>query len=275
MKNIPNLQQILTDILLKLISQLVDFIPKLVTTIVIILIGYWIARLVAFIINKVLAKIGIDKISEKFQEISIVKESKLDIKFSVIISKTLYYFILLVFTTTATEVLGVSALTDIVHSIVNFIPVLISAAVMLIVGLVVAESIKNGVVSLCKSFNIPSGRLIGSVVFFFFLTVLVVGVLGQIGINTDLLESSFNIIIAGIILAFSVGYGFASRDILASMLSSFYSKGRYKEGQTIRVDEVEGEIIGIDSLSMTLKTKDGRVMLPLKILQSKKVEILN
>jgi flagellar biosynthesis protein FliQ len=274
MENIPNLQEILTNIIVKLINQLVDFVPKLVTTIVIIFIGYWIAKLIAFIVNKILEKVGIDKISEKLQEISIVKESKLEIKFSVVISKALYYFILLVFITTGAEILGVSALTDIIHSIVNFIPRLISGAIMLIVGLVVAESIKNGVVTLCKSFNVPSGRLIGSAVFFFFLTVLILGVLAQIGINTDLLESSFNIIIGGLVLAFSIGYGMASRDILANILASFYSKGKYTEGQNIRVDAVEGTIIAIDNTTLTVQTKESTVVLPLQFLQSKKVEIL-
>ncbi len=274
MENLPNLQEILTNIAVKLIAQLTDFIPKFITAIIIILIGYWIAKLVAYIINRVLEKIGIDKISEKLNDISIIKQSKLEIKFSIIISKTLYYFILLVFITTGTEVLGVSALTDIIHSIVNFIPRLISGAIMLIVGLVVAEAIKNGVVTLCKSFNVPSGRLIGSAVFFFFLTVLILGVLAQIGINTDLLESSFNIIIGGLVLAFSIGYGMASRDILANILASFYSKGKYTEGQKIRVDAVEGTIIAIDNTTLTVQTKESTVVLPLQFLQSKKVEIL-
>ncbi len=274
MENLPNLQDILTNIILKLINQIVDFVPKLVTTIVVIVIGYWIAKIIALVVNKILEKIGIDKISEKLQEISIVKDSKLEIKFSVVVSKTLYFFILLVFVTTASEVLGVSALTDIIHSIVNFIPRLISGAVMLIVGLVVSEAIKNGVVSLCKSFNVASGRLIGSVVFFFFLTILILGVLAQIGINTALLESSFNIIIGGLVLAFSIGYGMASRDVLSNILASFYSKGRYVEGQKIRIDAVEGTIIAIDNTSLTIQTKETKVVLPLQFLQSKKVEIL-
>ena len=46
----------------------------------------------------------------------------------------------------------------------------------------------------------------------------------QAGIETSLLESSFNLIIGGLVLAFAIGYGFASRDVLTNILSNFYSK---------------------------------------------------
>jgi small-conductance mechanosensitive channel len=87
------------------------------------------------------------------------------------------------------------------------------------------------------------------------------------------LESSFNLLIGGIILAFAVGYGFASKDILANILSSFYNKNRYEEGQIIQIDEVKGQIVSLDSTSITLQTGDTKTVFPLQTLQSKKVEI--
>lgn len=271
----PNLIEILKNISNNLISQFIDFVPKLISAIVILAIGYAVAKIVASVVEKVLSKIGFDKIGDKLNEISIVKQLKTEIKLSSIVAKVLYYFIMLVFITAATETLQVSAITSMVMMLVNFIPKLIAAAIMLQVGILIADAIKNAVVSLCKSFNVPSAKLIGNVAFFFFFIITVVSSLGQAGINTTLLESTFNLLIGGICLAFAVGYGFASRDILASILSSFYSKDRFKEGQTIRVDDVEGQIIGIDSISMTLKTKDTTIILPLKILQAKKVEVLS
>lgn len=274
MNELPNISQVLIETFRTLITQFVNFVPKLIGAVVIFLIGYFIAKIAAIVVKNVLGKVGLDKVGDKLNEIGIVKQLKTEIKLSNIVSKVLYYFILLIFLTAATETLGVAAITSMVTMLVAFIPKLIAAAIMLQIGLFLADALKKGTISICKSFNVPSGKLIGNIVFFFFFTITIISVLGQAGINTTLLESSFNLLIGGIILAFGVGYGFASRDILANIIASFYGKTRYKEGDVIEVRGVKGEIIDLDSTSVTLKTSTNTtVVIPFQILQSDKVEV--
>jgi len=130
-------------------------------------------------------------------------------------------------------------------------------------------------VTLCKSFNVPSAKLIGNVVFGFFLVITFISSLAQIGINTELLQASFEIVFGGIVVAFAIGYGIASRDVLANLIASFYSRNRYKIGQRVRVEGVTGQIIEIDNLSVVIKTEDSQVVLPLKYFQSHRVELLS
>ena len=94
---VPNIVDILINILQSLIAQLVAFIPNLITALVILLIGVLLARLVATVVQKVLLASGIDKLGEKLNEIDIVRSMNTEIKFSLIISKVLYFFILMVF----------------------------------------------------------------------------------------------------------------------------------------------------------------------------------
>ncbi|GAB2528406.1 mechanosensitive ion channel family protein [Spirosoma aerophilum] len=273
MNQIFDLSDIIRNTFQNLINQFSDFVPRIIGAIIIMIIGVGVAKLAAFIVHRVLDRVGFDKIGDRLNEISIIKQLKTEIKLSGIIAKVLYYYILLVFITTATEKLGVAAITDMVSSLVAFIPKLIAAAIMLQVGVLLADSLREAVVSICKSFNIESGRLLSMIVFSFFLTVTIISALGQAGINTELLESSFNLIIGGVIFAFAAGYGFASRDLMANILSSFYTKNKYKEGQIIQIGEVKGEIIKIDSLSLTLRTGDTTTVIPLQSLQTKNVEV--
>jgi small-conductance mechanosensitive channel len=274
MNELPNISQIIINTFHSFITQLSTFIPKLIYAIIILGIGYLVAKIAAFIVKNVLGKIGLDKVGEKLNEIGIVKQLKTEIILSTIVSKVLYYFILLIFLMAATDTLGVAAITNVVSMLVNFIPKLIAAAIMLQVGVLLADVLKKAVISLCKSFNVPSAKLIGNIVFFFFLIITIISALGQAGINTTLLESSFNLMIGGVIMAFAVGYGFASRDILANIIASFYGKNRYKEGQVINVEGVTGEIVDLDATSITLKTEKGLTVLPFQIFLSKQVEII-
>ncbi|WP_028524891.1 mechanosensitive ion channel family protein [Runella limosa] len=275
MKQLPNLTEILISTLTKLINQFVEFVPRFIFAAFILLIGYAVAKGLAVITSKVLARVGFDKIGDKLNEVSIVKQLQTEIKLSHIVSKVLYYFIMLGFVTDATRTLGVGAITSLVEKLVNFVPQLIVAAIMLQIGVLVSEAIKNAVVSICKSFNVPSAKLIGSIVFTFFLVITIISALGQAGVNTELLESSFNLLMGGIVLAFAVGYGFASKDILANLLSSFYNKNKYQEGQIIQIDDVKGKIIALDTTSITLETGESKTVFPLQALQSKKVEIFD
>ena len=110
-----------------------------------------------------------------------------DIKISAILAQVFFLFIVLVFGTAVAEMLCVAALTDLMLDITNLIPKLIVAGIMLIVGLFVSEGLKQFVISLCNSFNISAGRMRGTLVFFFFLIILLINALGQAGLNTELL----------------------------------------------------------------------------------------
>lgn len=275
MEKLPDITEILINTFRSLIDQSISFVPKLMGAAVILGIGILLAKAISIIIQKVLSRVGIDRIGEKLNEIDIIKQLKTEIRISDIVAKVIYYFILLVFITAATETLGVAAITEMVKSLVDFIPRLIAGAIMLQVGVLLADALRDAVIRVCQSFNIASGRLLGMMVFMFFLIITVISALGQAGINTELLESSFNLLIGGIIFAFAIGYGIASRDVMANLLASFYSKNRFREGQTIRIDDTKGVIIQIDNTSLTLRTGQTDTIVPLQTLQSKKVELFD
>ena len=273
MKQLPELTEVLRSTFQSLIDQFVDFVPRLLFSLVILLIGFSVARLTALIVLRVLGQVGFDKIGNRLNEINVIKQLKTEIKLSEILAKVLYYFILLVFIKAATEKLGVAAITEMVASLINFIPKLIAAAIMLQVGILLSDGLRTAVLNICQSFNIASGRLLSMIVFVFFVIITIISALGQAGINTELLESSFNLVIGGVIFSFAIGYGIASRDLVANVLSSFYTKNKYREGQIIKIDDTKGEIIKVDNLSLTLRTGETTTVIPLQTLQVKKVEV--
>ncbi|ARK10022.1 mechanosensitive ion channel domain-containing protein [Fibrella sp. ES10-3-2-2] len=272
---LPNITQILINTFQTLIAQFINFVPKFIGAGVVLAIGILVAKMLSAVVQRVLKGAGFDRFGDKLNEIDLIRQLQTEIKLSEIVSKVLYYFILLVFITAATETLGIAAITGMVTSLVNFIPKLIAAAIMLQVGVLVADVLKQGVVSLCASFGISSGRLLGMVVFFFFLIITIISALGQAGINTELLESSFNLLIGAVFLAFAVGYGLASRDVMANILSSFYAKNKFKEGQTIRIEGITGQVLQVDNTSLTLRTGESTTTIPMQMLQTKTIEFLD
>ena len=269
-----NIQDILINTFHNLSEQLTGFISNFIPAIIVLVIGVFVAKLIRKLLQKALEKSGADKLGDKLNEIDLIKNTG-GIKLSSVIPTIIYYYILLIFIPLATEKIGMKVLTDMVTSLVNLVPKLIVSAGMLSIGILIADALKNAVINISKSLKIDSGKLLGNVVFFFFLVIALVAALKQAGIETSLLESSFNLIIGGIIFAFAVGYGMASRDVLSNILSSFYTKNRFKEGQTVAIDGVKGEILAMDSTSITLKTGETKTVFPLSVLQTKNVEMFD
>ncbi|MFT6480199.1 MAG: MFS family permease [Spirosomataceae bacterium] len=265
---LPDLKEVLINTFESFISKFIEFVPNVVVAMVVITTGVLIGKILSKVVDKVLSQIGFNKLGDKINEIEAIK--KFDFKLSKVVGKLLYYFVLLVFIIAAADTLGVPAISNMVLLLVEFIPKIISAAIMVLVGVLLADMLRKFVADLCASSNVSSGKLISSAVFFFVLIIVVIASLAQAGVNTDLLEFTFSVLVGGVILAFSIGYGFASKEILLNIISSFYSKKKYKIGQTIEIDGAKGEVIDVDNTTLSLKTSDQVTVLLLRLLQTHK-----
>ncbi|MFZ1749212.1 MAG: mechanosensitive ion channel domain-containing protein [Saprospiraceae bacterium] len=243
-------------------------IPKFVTAAIIVLVGMMLSKMIKKIIIKSLEKFGIDALGSKLNEIDIIANNNIEVKLSNIAGKIVYYMLMLIFIMTAVGVLDMPVLADLIQDFIKFVPNLIAAFVILIVGLLIADTVKNIVSTTCKSLGMPSANIISSFVFYFIVINIIIVALSQAQINTEFFAQNISIIIAGGVLAFSIGYGFASKDLVASFLASYYTKDKLNIGDKVTLNGVTGNITNVDKSSVTVTSGTKDVIIPLnKILQ--------
>ena len=258
-----------------LISNFASGIPRIFGAIVIIIIGIIVARIIRKIVKKVLESVGIDKLGDKLNEIEMINKADVEIKFSSILAKIVYYVLVLFFLMAATSQLQMEAVSDLVQNLIEFIPNLIVAGIILTIGFIFAEMLKTIVQTALTSFGIPSAKLISSFFFYFILINIVVSALSQAKIDTGFLGQNISILIGGIVLAFSIGYGLASKSTMANFIGSQYMKGKITIGDTIKVREDIGKVIAMDKSAITIeKESGGRVYVPLSKMTTESIEIL-
>ena len=248
-------------------------LPKIFYALVIILVGFIISKIIEKFVGKVLTKIGVDRLGDKINEIEMVDKANINFKISSLLSKILYYFILLFFFIVATSILDMPPVSELVMNIFNFIPKLLVALIILILGTVLADALKGIILTACNSLNIPSGKLIANFVFYFLFINIFISALTQTGIKTDFLSNNISIIIGGVVLAFAIGYGLATKNTMANYLASFYSKKQCKIGDKVTFDDVTGTIVEMDNSSMVLKTETSKIIIPLNKMTEEKIEI--
>jgi hypothetical protein len=247
--------------------------PNVIGAIVVLLVGWLVAKVVSKALSKLLAAIKIDRYADKINETEFATKSGLRLHISQFLAKLVYWVLMLVFIMMATEVLGMEIISNMVGDLIAYLPRLLSALVLFILGIYLAEFIKNIVLAACTALGIPSAKIIATFIFYLVFLTLTISAMAQASIDTALITSNLTVILGGVILAFAIGYGFASRDTMANFIASFYSKSKVKVGDVISIDGSKGRVVAMDSASITLQTETKLIIVPLKKLTSETVEI--
>lgn len=267
-----NLIGTLYDVFNALGQQLVELVPKLIIAMILLFIGWIIARVISMVILRLLVAVNIAALDKKISEIDIFSSMNVDL--AKLLSNFIYWLIMLIFITKAADIVGLTAVSVAIASIVSYLPKLISALIFFVAGSFVASIIQQVTASAFASMGIAAGRIVSSFVFYLLLVLVAITALNQAGVDTAIITQNLTVMLAAIFFAFAVAYGFGSRDIMSNLLASFYSKDKFSVGQTIRVDGVQGVIVRLDSTAVTLNAGDKEILLPLHKLITSTVEIL-
>lgn len=240
-------------------------LPGLLTfgkALAILLIGWLLAKFIKKGSKKLLKKVGVDTIGEKLNNLDALRQFKVKLDLPAIIGKVLYWLIMLVVIMIVVETLKMEMLSNMISDFIAYLPDLFSAIVFFLLGLFLASSVQSMVASACKSFGIKAWKAIGSVVFFILMVSVTLSAFSQAKIDTEMLKVVFTLMIGGAALAFSLAYGLAARNVLASLLTAFYQKSTFQVGQVIELDGHKGRIKTLNQLSVVLETTEGEVIIP-------------
>jgi hypothetical protein len=130
-------------------SNVITFVPKLAAALLIILVGYLIARVVAGVLNKVLERVGFDRAVERGGIKQALAKSSYDP--SDIIAKLAFWLILLVTLQIAFGVFGPNPISDLLRGLIAYLPNVLVAIVIIVVSAAIAKAVSDLLSSLLSS----------------------------------------------------------------------------------------------------------------------------
>lgn len=263
---------LLTNALSGIVGKFASAVPRVLGAIFVFLICWILASMVYKVLLKALQRLKVDALGEKLQNIDIVQKSNLNLKLSVLISKLIYYTFLLFGALAATSALGMPEVSELMSRIIEFIPNLFVGLIVLILGTLFADAIRSLMLTTLKSLGVGAAGIISSGVFYFLFINIVISALSQAKLDTEFLSQNISIVIGGIVFAFAIGYGLASKDTMANFISSFYSSNTFSIGDIVTIDGVHGQISEITKTSISIKTENSTVLIPLNKALSQKIE---
>jgi len=254
---------------------MLNVIPALIKGVIILIVGVVIARLLRRLISRALKAIGVDKLADRLMSIEMFEKANFDLVPSNIVASSVYYFIVIIFSMAAVEAMGLKIISDLLKDLIEYIPSGVTAFIVLILGIFLADAVKKIIATACRTLGISSGNLIANVVFYFIMLNIVLISLRQAKLQTKFMEDNMSIILAGVAGAFAIGYGLASRHIMSSLLASFYNRDKFHIGDEVSIDGMRGEVVTINNNTVILRSldEDSEFVIPYSKVATEGVEI--
>jgi hypothetical protein len=156
--------------------------PRLVGALVWLVIGWVVARLAQFILAGLLRRLGLDRLTERAGADRVLADAGLESSASKLIARLVYWLVLLVFILAATESLGLSRVVDTLGGLVGYLPNVLAAALILLLGGLLARFVGDAVGGVASQASVRAGPMLRQVVryaLFIFVAILALEQLGR------------------------------------------------------------------------------------------------
>jgi hypothetical protein len=162
------------------VGAIITFLPKFAVFLVILLVGWLIAKALRKLVDVVLTRVGFDRAVERGGVKRALEQSKYDA--SGLIAALVYYAVLLIALQFAFGVFGPNPVSDLLAAIVGWLPRAIVAVVIVVVAAAVANVLRDLVGSALSALSY--GQLVAKVLQIFVIALGVIAALNQIGVAT-------------------------------------------------------------------------------------------
>lgn len=191
--------------LLTLWQNVAGFLPQLIAAIVVFLVGWLIAVLIAKIVWHVIRAIKLDRGLEGVGFKRAWERSGYPLNSSKFFYELVKWFFIIVFLMAATDILGLTQVTEFLSQVVFYLPNVFVAAFVLLIGVLVARFLEGVVRASVRASQLASANLLAASARWAIIIFSVLIALDQLGVATEIIRT----IIIGIIAAVSVALGLA------------------------------------------------------------------
>lgn len=236
------------------------FIPRLFGALLVVAIGFVVAKLLDTLLSKVLAKLGLDRLVAGTGVTKMLARAGIRAPVSALLGKIVYWFVLLIFLVSAAESLGLARVSATLDMLALYVPKVFGAGLILLVGILLAQLV-NGLVrgaaeGVGLEYSSGLGRLAQGLVIIIIISVAI----GQLEVKTELLNYVIAIALISVGLAVALALGLGSRELVSQILAGIYVRELYEVGQRVRLEGLEGVIEEIGTAKTLLLTDEGELV---------------
>ncbi len=226
--------------------------PRVMIGIVLMVVGLAVAKIIEIVLRFVLTRIRFDSLMEKAGIDKTLQRIGLRQQLNVSIPRIVYFLTLIVLARTAADGLGLTAISGAIGAFFAYLPNIIAALLLMIVGTAIAQFASQTVVEAARNSGIDFAPALGKVVSA--LIVFVVGMMavGQLQIDTNMVRIVTSFALGGAALAFGLAFGLGTRDVVRNISAGFYLRKYLLIGESVEISGQTGILRSITATHVLL-----------------------
>ena len=207
----------------------INFIPNLIGALVVLIIGLIVAAGLGTLVEKIFEMVHLDGFLDKLGLKPYFDRAGLKLRASYFLGRLVYWFIVIAFLLAVADSLGLYALSGFLTSILNYLPNVIAAVLIMLASVVVAAFLRRTVVASVMGAKLAAPHFLGALVWW---TVVVFGfltALTQLNIAAAIIQTIVTGFIAMLALAGGLAFGLGGRDYAQHLLGKLKDRteGKY------------------------------------------------
>lgn len=255
------------------LSNLLGFLPNLVAAIVILLIGWVVATVLAIVVDKVLDAVRFDDLMRRANVDEAIARSGVRIEPSNLIAQLVKWTVLLVTFMVAADALQLRTVTAALNGIIFYIPNVIAAIIIVSLGMFLANFVANLVRGASASIKMDTANMLAAVAYWTIVLFAVLAAVGQLNIAPAFVQTLYTALIGAAALAAAIAFGLGLRDTAREYAAGRELSMNFHQGDRLEFEDTAGTIESIGFSTTNLVTAEGNLSVPNSLLLTKVVRI--
>jgi small-conductance mechanosensitive channel len=215
---IENWGEVFTRSLQDLWYGVASFVPNLILALVIFAIGWVLALLIEKLVESLFKALKVDAALKSAGMEDVVKRAGHNLNSGLFVGAFVKWFIIIVFLMASFDVLKLNQVNGFLRDVVNYLPTVIVAILILMVAVVVANAMQKLVVASSRAANIKSAELLGRITKWAIWIFAILTALFNLGIAPALIQTVVMAVFAGLALAIGLAFGLGGKDAAQKMI---------------------------------------------------------
>lgn len=244
------------------VQRIGEHLPNILGSVLLILVGWLLARALRSTIIRLSGRL--DGLVRKQATDDFLKRFGVERPVSNVIGSIVFWLVLLLFFTAATETLGLPVLATWLSGVSYYLPRILVAALIILAGLLAGNLAREAISAAATTAGLNYGQLLGRAVYVIILLIAIVTAVDQLGIESRFLTLTITIVIAALIGGAALAFGLGSRTTVSNIIAAHYLRQVYRVGDDVKIGAVHGKILEIRPTCVILEGLDSRVLVPAK-----------
>jgi len=244
-------------------GQVLLYLPRVAAAVVLMVFGWLLAKLLRLLVVRMIA--SLDHAWQRLVSRRGLEYMQSRQPPTRVVGELVFWLLMLVFMTLATEVLGLDVFGTWLKQIVAYLPLAAAGLLIVLVGFVVSSLARNLVASAASTAGLARGDLLARTAQLTILFIAIILGIDQIGIDIMFLSVVTGIVLATMLGGIALAFGLGARNHVSNIIASNQLRQIYQIGDRVRIGDIEGRVMDITMSRVILESENGSVDVPAKL----------